>query len=239
MAAALFEMNAVSVSYDRVRALERVSVQLDRGEIVTLIGANGAGKSTIMRAITGMARIRAGEIRFDGEKIDHLPTYEIVARGIVEVPEGRHVYPYLSVYENLKMGAYSRKDRRNVRRNLEWIYEIFPILKERRRQQGGSLSGGEQQQLVIGRALMAGPRLLLMDEPSLGLSPIMVKEVARTIVQLNREQGISIILVEQNARMALRISHRGYVLETGTIALQDRSENLVNNDYVRRLYLGG
>jgi branched-chain amino acid transport system ATP-binding protein len=234
-----FEMKDVVVNYDRVRALKGVSISLQRGEIVTLIGANGAGKSTTMRAITGLAKIAGGEIWFDGQRIDQLPPQYIVGLGIVEVPEGRHVYPYMSVLDNLMMGAYSRTDRNNIRRDLEKVYQLFPVLEERKRQQGSSLSGGEQQQLALGRALMAQPRLLLLDEPSLGLSPILVREVSKTITTLNQVQRISIVLVEQNARMALKISNRGYVLETGVVALQDESKNLATNDYVRRLYLGG
>jgi branched-chain amino acid transport system ATP-binding protein len=234
-----FEMKDVVVNYDRVRALKGVSIALQQGEVITLIGANGAGKSTTMRAVTGLAKIASGEIWFDGQRIDKLPPQDIVGLGIVEVPEGRHVYPYMSVLDNLMMGAYSRKDRKYIRRDLERVYQIFPVLEERKRQQGSSLSGGEQQQLALGRALMAQPRLLLLDEPSLGLSPILVREVSKTITMLNQVERISIVLVEQNARMALKISNKGYVLETGSIALQDESKNLINNDYVRRLYLGG
>jgi branched-chain amino acid transport system ATP-binding protein len=235
----LFEMRAVSVSYEQVRALSEVSLTLDKGEIVTLIGANGAGKSTVMRAITGAAGIRSGEIWFDGRRIDGLSSPVIVSLGISEVPEGRRVFPYLSVRDNLLMGAYSRTDRKAIPRDLARVYELFPVLAARRSQQGGSLSGGEQQQLALARALMARPRLLLLDEPSLGLSPLLVKEVGRMITRLNQEENLSIILVEQNARMALRIAHRGYVLELGRVALSDRSPNLIRSDYVRRLYLGG
>jgi len=234
-----FEMKDVFVSYDRVRALKGVSLGLEKGEIVTLIGANGAGKTTIMKAISGVIGIQSGEIWFDGRRIDSQPPHDIVREGIVVVPEGRHIYPYMSVLDNLLMGAYSRRDRRNIPGNLEMVYGIFPMLRERRRQQGGSLSGGERQQLALGRALMAHPRLLLLDEPSLGLSPMLVKEVAKTIVRIKEAERISVILVEQNARMALRISDRGYVLETGNVALHDASSKLIDNDYVRRLYLGG
>jgi branched-chain amino acid transport system ATP-binding protein len=235
----LFEMRSVSVSYEQVRALNDVSLKLDKGEIVTLIGANGAGKSTVMRAITGTARISSGEIWFDGRRIDTLSSPAIVSMGISEVPEGRRVFPYLSVMDNLMMGAYPRRDRRGIPRDLARVFELFPVLKTRCNQRGGSLSGGEQQQLALARALMARPRLLLLDEPSLGLSPRLVKEVGRMISRLNREQDLSIILVEQNARMALRIAHRGYVLELGRVALSDRAESLANSDYVRKLYLGG
>lgn len=234
-----FEMKEVSVSYDRVRALKGVSLGLEKGEIVTLIGANGAGKTTIMKAISGMVRIQSGEIWFEGRRIDGLPPHDIVREGIVVVPEGRHIYPYMSVLDNLLMGAYSRRDRRNIPGDLEMVYGIFPTLDQRKHQQGGSLSGGERQQLALGRALMARPRVLLLDEPSLGLSPLLVKEVSRTIVRVKEAEKISVILVEQNARMALRVSDRGYVLETGNIALHDASSKLIDNDYVRRLYLGG
>jgi branched-chain amino acid transport system ATP-binding protein len=234
-----FEMKDISVSYDRVQALKGVSIGLEKGEIVTLIGANGAGKTTIMKAISGVVSIQSGEIWFEGSRIDSLPPHDIVREGIVVVPEGRHIYPYMSVLDNLLMGAYSRKDRRNITGDLEMVYGIFPTLKKRKRQQGGSLSGGERQQLALGRALMARPRLLLLDEPSLGLSPLLVKEVSKTIVKIKETEKISVILVEQNARMALKVSDRGYVLETGNIALHDASNRLINNDYVRQLYLGG
>lgn len=234
-----FEMKNVVVQYDRVLALKEVSIQLEEREIVTLIGANGAGKSTTMRSIMGMTKIHSGEIWFTGQRIDVLPTPKIVALGIAEVPEGRQVYPYMSVLDNLRMGAYLRHDRKKIRKDLERIYGFFPILKERIGQQGGSLSGGEQQQLALGRALMTRPKLLLMDEPSLGLSPILVKGVAKTITMLNREEDISFIVVEQNARMALRIADKGYVLETGKVALEDQSSRLIDNDYVRKIYLGG
>jgi branched-chain amino acid transport system ATP-binding protein len=234
-----FEMKELVVNYDRVVALKNVSLTMEKEEIITLIGANGAGKTTIIRAITGLTKIQSGEIWFNGKRIDELPPQDIVGMGIVAVPEGRRIYPYMSVLDNLLMGAYSRKDRKNIPQDMEKLYKLFPILKERRNQQGGSLSGGEQQQLALGRALMAKPKLLLMDEPSLGLSPKLVKEVGKTITMINKVEKISIILVEQNARMALKISDRGFVLETGTVALQDDSKNMINNDYVRRIYLGG
>ncbi len=234
-----FEMKELVVNYDKVVALKNVSLTMEKEEIVTLIGANGAGKTTIIRAITGLTKIRRGEIWFNGKRIDELPPQNIVGMGIVAVPEGRRIYPYMSVSDNLLMGAYSRKDRKNIPQDMEKLYKLFPILKERRHQQGGSLSGGEQQQLALVRALIAKPKLLLLDEPSLGLSPKLVKEVGETITMINKVEKISIILVEQNARMALKISDRGFVLETGTVALQDDSKNMINNDYVRRIYLGG
>ncbi|MHA1478373.1 MAG: ABC transporter ATP-binding protein [Promethearchaeota archaeon] len=234
-----FEMKELVVNYDKVVALKNVSLTMEKEEIITLIGANGAGKTTIIRAITGLTKIRSGEIWFDGKRIDEFPPQDIVGMGIVAVPEGRRIYPYMSVLDNLLMGAYSRKDRKNIPQDMEKLYKLFPILKERRHQQGGSLSGGEQQQLALVRALIAKPKLLLLDEPSLGLSPKLVKEVGETITMINKVEKISIILVEQNARMALKISDRGFVLETGTVALQDDSKNMINNDYVRRIYLGG
>lgn len=234
-----FEMKELVVNYDRVVALKNVSLTMEKEEIIALIGANGAGKTTIIRAITGLTKIQSGEIWFNGKRIDELPPQDIVGMGIVAVPEGRRIYPYMSVLDNLFMGAYSRKDRKNIPQDMEKLYKLFPILKERRHQQGGSLSGGEQQQLALGRALIAKPKLLLLDEPSLGLSPKLVKEVGETITMINKVEKMSIILVEQNARMALKISDRGFVLETGTVALQDDSKNMINNDYVRRIYLGG
>jgi len=234
-----FEMKELVVNYDKVVALKNVSLTMEKEEIISLIGANGAGKTTIIRAITGLTKIQSGEIWFNGKRIDEFPPQDIVGMGIVAVPEGRRIYPYMSVLDNLLMGAYSRKDRKNIPQDMEKLYKLFPILKERRHQQGGSLSGGEQQQLALVRALIAKPKLLLLDEPSLGLSPKLVKEVGETITMINKVEKISIILVEQNARMALKISDRGFVLETGTVALQDDSKNMINNDYVRRIYLGG
>jgi branched-chain amino acid transport system ATP-binding protein len=234
-----FEAENIVVYYDRVMALKGVSMNLERGEIVTLIGANGAGKSTTLRAITGLTKIRSGEIWFNGQKIDGLPPQKIVALGIAMVPEGRHIYPLMNVKDNLLMGAYLRKGKEGIEQDLQRIYGRFPVLRERSRQQGGSLSGGEQQMVVMARALMAKPKLLLLDEPSLGLSPILVKRVAEAITTINKTDNVSVILVEQNARMALRISSKGYVLETGRVVLEDVSKNLINNDHVRRFYLGG
>jgi branched-chain amino acid transport system ATP-binding protein len=232
------ELKNVWVAYDRVMALKDVSLALERGEIVALIGANGAGKTTMLRAITGLVKAVRGEIRFDGHRLDTQRPEQIVARGISMVPEGRHVYPYMNVKDNLLMGAYLRRDTPRIRADLERIFARFPRLKERLRQPAGSLSGGEQQMLAIGRALMARPRLLLLDEPSLGLAPMMVREIAGAITTINREDQVSVILVEQNSRVALRIASRGYVLETGRIPLQGRSVDLLNNDHVRQLYLG-
>jgi branched-chain amino acid transport system ATP-binding protein len=234
-----FEARNIVVYYDRVMALKGISLSLQKGEIVTLIGANGAGKSTTLRAITGLTKIRSGEIWFSEQRTDSFPPQKIVALGIAMVPEGRHIYPLMNVKDNLLMGAYLRNDKGEIRQDLEKIYSRFPVLKERSSQQGNSLSGGEQQMVAISRALMARPKLLLLDEPSLGLSPIMVKRIAEAITTINKTDNVSVILVEQNARMALRISTKGYVLETGKVALEDASKNLINNDHVRRFYLGG
>ncbi len=235
---AYFEMHHVSVRYDRVLALDDVSIELAEGEIAALIGANGAGKTTALRAITGLKKPASGEIWFDGSRIDGLAPADLVRRGIVMVPEGRHVYPLMSVRDNLLMGAYLRHDKA-VRADLDGILERFPRLAERFRQQAGTLSGGEQEMLVVGRALMARPRLLLLDEPSLGLAPMVTQEIARLIRSINRDEGVAVILVEQNSRMALRISSSAYVLETGRVELAGPSAELIHNDLVRRLYLGG
>jgi branched-chain amino acid transport system ATP-binding protein len=234
-----FELKNIKIHYDKVQALENVSIYLEQGEIVALIGANGAGKTSTLRAITALVKPSAGEIWFDGKRIDGLEPAAVVALGISMVPEGRHVYPFMSVRDNLLMGAYLRKDKSAIKQDLEGIYARFPRVKERLRQQAGSLSGGEQQMVVISRALMARPKLLLLDEPSLGLAPKIVRDIARVIVEINRDEGISVVLVEQNSRMALRISNRAYALETGRIALAGNSSDLLNDDHIRKLYLGG
>jgi branched-chain amino acid transport system ATP-binding protein len=234
-----FAVRDLSVRYDKVQALEHVSLELEQGKIMALIGSNGAGKTTTLRAITGLTRPAAGEIWFEDERLDRLSPTEICGRGVAMVPEGRHVYPYMSVRDNLLMGAYRRTDKAAIKQDLEKVFVRFPRLKERMRQQGGTLSGGEQEMLAVARALMAQPRLLLLDEPSLGLAPMVVREIARLITAVNREDGVSVILVEQNSRMALRIASHAYVLETGHVALAGPSAELVNNDHVRRLYLGG
>jgi len=234
-----FEARNVVVYYGNVMALNKVSINSDEGDIVTLIGSNGAGKSTALRAISGLKEITSGEIRLGEKILSGLPPQEIVSHGVAQVPEGRHVFPYMRVIENLRMGAYLRRDKKGIRQDIHKIYALFPILKSRSNQLGGSLSGGEQQMLAIGRALMAQPKLLLLDEPSLGLSPMMTAKIAETIVEINRKNNVTIILVEQNARMALKLAKRGYVIETGQIALEDRAENLQNNDHVISLYLGG
>ncbi|MFO1349762.1 MAG: ABC transporter ATP-binding protein [Gammaproteobacteria bacterium] len=233
-----FSVNHISVHYDQVRAVSEVSLHLDAGEIVALIGANGAGKTTTMRAITGLKKIASGEIHFDGRRIDGLSADRIVSLGIAMVPEGRHVFPLMSVRDNLLMGAFLRRDKQAVRADLDKVLARFPRLKERWGQQAGTMSGGEQQMVSIARALMAHPRLLLLDEPSLGLAPKVVQEIARAIVAINREDKVSVLLVEQNSRMALKISNRAYALETGRVALQGRSADLANDDNIKRLYLG-
>ncbi|MCY4453062.1 MAG: ABC transporter ATP-binding protein [Immundisolibacterales bacterium] len=234
-----FRASDLSVRYDQVRAITGVSVELEEGDIVALIGANGAGKTTTLRAITGLAGLASGEIFLDGQRIDGLRPNAIVALGVAMVPEGRRVFPFLSVMDNLLMGAFLRRGRRAIAADVERVFERFPRLRERRSQAAGTMSGGEQQMLAIGRALMARPRLLLLDEPSLGLAPMLVQEIARAILAINREDRVSLILVEQNSRMALRVSSRAYALETGRVALEGASRDLANDDRIRELYLGG
>ena len=233
-----FEARRMTVRYDRVRAIDNVGISFDAGQITSLIGANGAGKSTSLRAITGLVNLAEGEIWFDGQRIDKLPAAGRVAMGLVMVPEGRRVFPLMSVRDNLLMGAYTRRDRA-VKGDLERILDRFPRLRERLRQSAGTLSGGEQEMLVIGRALMSKPNLLLLDEPSLGLAPLVVRDIARLVTEINREEGTSIVVVEQNSRMALRISQYAYVLETGRVGLEGASQDLLGDDKVKQLYLGG
>jgi len=233
------ELKNLHLRYDHVRAVNDLSLHLDEGETVALIGANGAGKTSTLRAITGLKRPDSGEIWFDGERIDTLRASDIVRRGIAMVPEGRRVFPYMTVRDNLLMGAFARRDKQAVQRSLDSVLERFPRLRERYRQAAGTMSGGEQQMLVIGRALMAAPRLLLLDEPSLGIAPKLVQDIARSIVAINRDEKVSVLLVEQNSRMALRISHRAYALATGSVALSGRSAELRDDQRVKQLYLGG
>ena len=235
----MLEFNDVELFYDHVYALKGVSIDLEKGETVALIGANGAGKSSILRAITGLAAIRSGSIRFENEDITGRPAFEIVERGIAMVPEGRRVFPYMSVKDNLLMGAFTRSDNVAIRQTLDGILERFPRLMERYGQAAGTLSGGEQQMMVIGRALMARPRLLLLDEPSLGMAPKLVQDIARSIVAISRDENVSVLLVEQNSRMALSISHRAYALSTGRVAIEGVSKELLADERVKRLYLGG
>ncbi len=235
----MLEFNDVELFYDHVYALRGVSIDLEKGETVALIGANGAGKSSILRAITGLAAIRSGSIRFENEDITGRRASEIVARGIAMVPEGRRVFPYMSVKDNLLMGAFTRSDKAAIQQTLDGILERFPRLRERYGQAAGTLSGGEQQMMVIGRALMARPRLLLLDEPSLGMAPKLVQDIARSIVAINRDENVSVLLVEQNSHMALSISHRAYALSTGTVAIEGVSRELLADERVKKLYLGG
>ncbi|PBB83984.1 MULTISPECIES: ABC transporter ATP-binding protein [unclassified Mesorhizobium] len=229
----------VELYYDHVYALKGVSLEVNEGETVALIGANGAGKSSILRAITGLHRIRSGEIHYHGKRIDGAAPDEIVKMGIAMVPEGRRVFPYMTVRDNLLMGAFTRSSKAEIAASMEMVLGRFPRLKERFSQAAGTMSGGEQQMLVIGRALMAKPKLLLLDEPSLGVAPKLVQDIARSIVAINRDEKVSVLLVEQNSRMALRISQRAYALTTGSIALSGNSAELLADDRVRRLYLGG
>ena len=233
-----FQVQNLKVFYERVEALKGITIGMENGAIVTLIGANGAGKSTALRAISGLIAISSGEILLGEKKIHGLSPQEIVRSGIAHVPEGRRVFPYMTVKENLKLGAFRRKDKEGIRNDLEGVFEHFPVLRDRRSQRAGSLSGGEQQMLAIGRALMSQPLLLLLDEPSLGLAPLMVKEVGRIIREIN-QKNVGIILVEQNARMALRLAHKGYVLETGSVVLQGEASELIDNEHVKKAYLGG
>jgi branched-chain amino acid transport system ATP-binding protein len=236
---ALLTLKDVELYYDHVYALKGVSVELNEGETVALIGANGAGKSSILRAITGLRRIAKGTIEFMGERIDGLDPAEIVKRGIAMVPEGRRVFPLMSVRDNLLMGAFSRTDKAEIARSLDSVLTRFPRLKDRIGQAAGTMSGGEQQMLVIGRALMARPRLLLLDEPSLGVAPKIVQDIARAIVAIARDEKVSVLLVEQNSRMALRVSQRAYALTTGKVALAGASADLLKDERVQHLYLGG
>jgi len=234
----LLEVSDLRVHYDQLEALKGVCMELEEGAVIVLIGANGAGKSTMLRTISGLHKPTSGQIWFHGKRIDGAPPESIVAEGIAHVPEGRRVFPYMTVYENLRMGSYIRKDTREVNKDIEMIYQDFPILKERAKQQAGKLSGGEQQMLAIARALMSKPRLVLMDEPTLGLSPLMVKTVANIITGINA-RGTSILLVEQNARMALRVARWAYVMETGRITLEGSTGDLAKDERIKKAYLGG
>jgi branched-chain amino acid transport system ATP-binding protein len=234
---ALLEVNNIHTYYGAIHALKGISLQVDDGEIVTLIGANGAGKSTTLNTICGILRPRRGGIVLEGEPIHELPAHEIVMRGVSQSPEGRRVFTRLTVTENLEMGAFARTDKDAIRETMDQVFTLFPRLKERHRQVAGTLSGGEQQMLSIGRAMMANPRLLLLDEPSMGLAPILVEAIFDTIRQIN-EQGGTILLVEQNALMAFSVAHRGYVMQTGEIVLHDTAEALQENEMVRKAYLG-
>ena len=234
----MLKLENIELFYDHVYALKKVSLHLEEGETVALIGANGAGKSSILRVITGMSKIKSGAVSFKNQDIAGCTPAEIVKMGIAMVPEGRRVFPYMSVKDNLLMGAFSRDDKNGIQDTLNSVLERFPILAERFSQSAGTLSGGEQQMLVIGRALMAKPKLLLLDEPSLGVAPKLVAEIARSIVQINREEKVSVLLVEQNSRMALRISQRAYALTTGSVTLTGFSKDLLEDERVKAAYLG-
>jgi branched-chain amino acid transport system ATP-binding protein len=234
----MLEIRGISVAYDGVTAVRNLSLSVADGAIVALIGSNGAGKTTTMKAIIGLKSVSRGEIVFDGERIEGASAPQRVGRGIALSPEGRRVFPQMSVLDNLLVGGYSQRDKIHQNKTLDQIYGYFPRLVERRSQMAGSLSGGEQQMLAIGRALMARPRLLLLDEPSLGLAPIVVEEIARIIVEINRDIGMSIILVEQNAKLALNLCDEAFVLETGAVVLSGKGRDLLASDYVRRAYLG-
>ena len=235
----MLELKDLVVNYGSIAALHGVSIKVEQGSIVTLVGANGAGKTTTLRAISGIARAKAGTIAFNGEDITNLPPHQIVARGLAHAPEGRMVFANLSVMENLRMGAYLRRDKAGIAKDLDYVFGIFPRLKEREWQSAGTLSGGEQQMLAIARALMSKPKCLMLDEPSLGIAPLLVKTIFEKIVEVNKALGLTILLVEQNANLALEVSHYGYVLETGRIILQDSSAALRANDEVKAAYLGG
>lgn len=233
-----FEIKGLVVHYEKVEAVRGINILIKEGECVCIIGSNGAGKTTILKTIMGFKKPTAGEILFQGKRIDKLATSHVVIEGVSLVPEGRMVFPEMSVKDNLLMGAYLRKEKESVYRSLEEIFQRFPILRERQKQLGGSLSGGEQQMLTIGRALMNKPKMLLLDEPTLGLAPVLVGQIAKVVKEINQAE-ISIILVEQNSHIALRVSQRGYVLETGNIVMEDQSSALIDNEYVKEAYLGG
>jgi branched-chain amino acid transport system ATP-binding protein len=233
----LLELSGLEVAYGGIKAVKGIDLAVERGELVSLIGANGAGKTTTLKAICGLVPARAGEVRYDGATITGTPSFRLVERGLAMVPEGRGVFRQLTVQENLAMGAFVRKDRDAVRRDLARVFELFPRLDERRSQSGGTLSGGEQQMLAIGRALMSRPKLLLLDEPSMGLAPLLVRRIFETVREI-AAQGVTILLIEQNARRALEIAHRGYVMESGTIALSGSAAELLADPKVREAYLG-
>jgi branched-chain amino acid transport system ATP-binding protein len=233
----MLELESIASFYGKIQALKGITLEVPEGGIVAILGANGAGKSTTLKTISGLIQPQRGQILFQGQSIHKKEPHQIVRLGICQVPEGRDIFMGLTVQENLKMGAFTRNDARAIQDDMERIFQSFPVLKERVKQQAGTLSGGEQQMLAIARGLMSNPKLMLLDEPSLGLAPLMVEEIFRIITQINKE-GVTILLVEQNANMALQTARYGYVMETGTVALHDSAENLVQNDYVRKVYLG-
>ena len=233
----LLTVKNMETYYGQVRVLKGISIEVSEGEIVTLIGANGAGKTTTLKAISGLVKPRSGEIEFNNRRIDLLSPHTIIRTGIAHVPEGRNIFPDMTVLENLKIGGFILKSKEDIKQQTEKMFSYFPILEERKHQLAGTLSGGEQQMLAIGRGLMSAPKLLLLDEPSLGLSPILVKKVGEIIREI-RSLGTTILLIEQNAKMALQISDRGYVIETGSIVMQERASNLISNEKVKKAYLG-
>jgi branched-chain amino acid transport system ATP-binding protein len=233
----LLELKNVHSFYGNIHALKGISLTVDKGEIVTLIGSNGAGKSTTLRTISGILQPREGEVWLEGQRIDHVPAHKVVERGVLQSPEGRRIFPRLTVRENLEMGAFTRNDKAAIQEDVERVFGLFPRLRERTAQKGGTLSGGEQQMLAIGRALMGRPRVLLLDEPSMGLAPVLVEQIFSIIKDINA-QGTTILLVEQNALMALGVAHRGYVLQTGKIVLTDTAQRLSENEMVQKAYLG-
>jgi branched-chain amino acid transport system ATP-binding protein len=233
----MLEIKNLKVAYGRVRAVKGISFTVDRGQVVTLVGTNGAGKTTTLKTISGLLQPEAGEIWFEGTRIDKTPAHDVVTRGLAHAPEGRRIFPRLSVEENLMLGAFARKDRAGISKDLDRAFELFPVLKERRSQPAGTFSGGEQQMLAIGRAMMSRPKLLMLDEPSMGLSPLMMQRIMSTITELKSE-GVTILLVEQNAQAALSLADHGYVLEVGKIVLNGTGDELLNDEKVRKAYLG-
>ncbi len=234
----MLELRNVNTYYGNIQALKNISMDVKEGEIVTLIGANGAGKSTTLMTICGVTPPRSGEIFFKGAPIHAMQTDKVVSMGLVQVPEGRRIFPNMSVLENLEMGTFLRNDKADIQKDIRYVFDLFPILSQRKNQLGGTLSGGEQQMLAISRALMARPRLLLLDEPSLGLAPLIIKQIFEIIRKINEESGTTVFIVEQNANQALKLAHRGYVMENGRITLSDSAENLLDNEQVRQAYLG-
>ncbi|CAN5817102.1 ABC transporter ATP-binding protein [soil metagenome] len=235
----MLELRNLVVNYGSIEAIQGLSLEVPQGRIVTLVGANGAGKTTTLRTISGLVKARSGEILFDGKLITNLPPHKIVAQGLVQSPEGRMIFANLTVLENLRMGAFLRRDKPGIARDLEYVFGMFPRLRERVQQTAGTLSGGEQQMLAIGRALMSKPKCLMLDEPSLGIAPLLVQTIFQKIVEINQTLGLTILLVEQNANLALEISHYGYVLETGKITLHDEAARLRANKEIQAAYLGG
>ncbi len=238
MSTPLLELRNVSTAYGKIQAVKSLSLRVHEGEVVTIIGANGAGKSSALMTICGILRPTSGEIFYHGAPIHQIPPDRLPGMGLCQVPEGRRIFPRLTVQDNLEMGAFFRTDPEGIKKDMDWVYSLFPVLRERRRQLGGTLSGGEQQMLAIGRALMGRPRLLLLDEPSMGLAPLIVQLIFETIEEINKSQGVTILLVEQNANLALHLATRGYVLETGRVVMEDSCEAMLHNPEIRKAYLG-